>query len=306
MIKELCALRAQIKRERPLIHCITNPISINACANAILAAGARPIMAEHPREAAQITASAAAFVGNLGNITDIRIESIGLSMKEAAERGIPSVLDLVGTACSSLRLQFAAELIEKTSPSILKGNITELRAVAGALRNSREQADRLEDEAAMAVRPKITAGAPAILPEAADIQGIGVDARQQDSLSDENLYDIIREFSELSERTGSVILASGKQDLIVRKQEACLALNGVEMLSCITGTGCMLGALCGVYLTGGDPFLAALTAVSVLNIAGEAADTPLGPGSFQVRLFDSLYSVRDTFLAGKLNIKKVE
>lgn len=78
MSQSLGALLEALRSRRPLIHCITNPISINDCANLILAAGGRPIMAEHPGEVAEITATAAALAVNLGNITDVRMESMVL------------------------------------------------------------------------------------------------------------------------------------------------------------------------------------------------------------------------------------
>ena len=94
--KQMKKIMEAVPQKAPLIHCITNPISIHDCANVILASGARPIMAEHPEEVREITASAAALGLNLGNITDARRTSILLSGEEAARRGIPVILDLVG------------------------------------------------------------------------------------------------------------------------------------------------------------------------------------------------------------------
>ena len=85
MRQRILKLRKQIKEEKPLIHCITNPISIHDCANVILAVGARPIMAEHPAEVGNITASSGALMLNLGNITDARIRSMKCSMRTAVE-----------------------------------------------------------------------------------------------------------------------------------------------------------------------------------------------------------------------------
>lgn len=67
----ITALCNDLKNKSPLIHCITNPISISQCANAVLALGARPIMAEHPEEAEEITQTANAAVFNIGNITEM-------------------------------------------------------------------------------------------------------------------------------------------------------------------------------------------------------------------------------------------
>ena len=279
MIRSMSAVRRQIKETMPLIHCITNPISIHDCANAILAAGARPIMAEHPKEAAQITASAQALVVNLGNITDARMESAGISMRTAREEGIPSLLDLVGVACSGLRYTLARELLRDMPPAILKGNITELLK--------------------MTEEPDVSG--------IGQEKGVGIDARRQDALSDANCFETIRKFAALSERTGSVILATGRQDLIVSADQAYLASNGVDMLSRITGTGCMAGALCGVYLAGGDPLTAAVLGVSVLNIAGELAqESAKGPGSFQINLQDEMYGLTDSILQDRLKLTAVD
>ena len=91
-------IRGAVRERSSLIHCITNPISINQCANAILAVGGRPIMAEHPREVSEITATAGALMLNLGNITDVRMEAMCLSARTAAEQGTPAEIgqQLVG------------------------------------------------------------------------------------------------------------------------------------------------------------------------------------------------------------------
>ena len=119
MRQRILQLRKRIKEEKPLIHCITNPISIHDCANVVLAVGARPIMAEHPAEVTGITASAGALMLNLGNITDARIESMKRSMRTAMENKIPVLLDLVGVACSDLRLNLARELLRIGHPAVL-------------------------------------------------------------------------------------------------------------------------------------------------------------------------------------------
>ena len=129
MIKKLENLKEQNRLTKPLIHCITNPISIHDCANIVLASGARPIMAEHPLEVAEITSTAQVLALNLGNITDARMEAMPIALKTAVQKEIPVLLDLVGTACSTLRKNFAKELLEIHVPSVLKGNMSELLAM---------------------------------------------------------------------------------------------------------------------------------------------------------------------------------
>jgi len=131
MIEKHSNIRQMTRSAQPLIHCITNPISIHDCANIILAAGGRPIMAEHPAEVAEITSHSQALALNLGNITDVRMESMPKSLETASRLRIPVMLDLVGTACSNLRYEFAQRLMSIHMPKLLKGNMSELLAMSG-------------------------------------------------------------------------------------------------------------------------------------------------------------------------------
>ena len=129
--------RARVRAESPLIHSITSPIAINDCANAVLALGGRPIMAENPVEVADISASAAALTVSLGNITDARAESMFLAGKAIKRMNIAenekraSVIDLVGITCSSFRMELAKRFIKECEPAVIKGNGSEIRAMAG-------------------------------------------------------------------------------------------------------------------------------------------------------------------------------
>ena len=260
------------KENSPLIHCITNPISIHGCANMILAVGARPMMAEHPLEVEDITRTAGALMLNLGNITDARMESMRRSARVAMECGIPILLDLVGVTCSRIRMELARELIGLGRIQILKGNISELLAIAGQ-----------------------------------SFHGTGIDAGKEDAMTDENEEERRRIFRTFSQQTGSVLLATGARDLLV-DQERCLILeNGTTKLSGITGTGCMVGALTAAYLAQKDPFTAAVLGTSVMGIAGELAErSSKGPGSFQIELLDAVAGMRQEVLEAKLRIRETE
>ena len=123
-------IRSAVKQKAALIHCITNPISINQCANVILCAHARPMMAQHPEEAAVITSSAGAVMLNMGNITDVRKQSMLISAQTAKQKGIPFVLDVCGSACLPTRREYALGLIGTCLPSVIKGNYSEITALA--------------------------------------------------------------------------------------------------------------------------------------------------------------------------------
>lgn len=121
----------RLRDKKPLVHCITNTVTINDCANALLAIGARPVMAEHPDEAAEFTAAADALLINTGTIYQSKIEAMKRSAKAAKDKGIPFVLDCVGAMSSSVRKELISELIKINVPSIIKGNAAEIEAVTG-------------------------------------------------------------------------------------------------------------------------------------------------------------------------------
>lgn len=115
-----------LKENSPLIHCLTNTVTVNDCANAVLAIGARPVMAEHPDEVEEITAVSDALLINTGTLTESKILAIKNSVKCAKEKNIPYVLDCVGISASRLRYNLIKEIIEIYTPSVIKGNGAEI------------------------------------------------------------------------------------------------------------------------------------------------------------------------------------
>ena len=237
-----------IRKQQPLIHCITNPISINQCANAILAVGGRPIMAEHPKEVAEITQTAQCLMLNLGNITDIRMESIQISARAAAEEGIPILLDAVGAACSRLRRDFLHKLLSFATPTAIKGNYSEIHA---------------------------------LYQDGYCSSGVDADASLDIATIDHCAVALARE-------KNTMILASGKVDILTDGKRLVHIHNGTSQLSAVTGTGCMLGALCAVCLSADPSLDAMITACALLGISGEKARTSIGNGTFFINLMNAL------------------
>lgn len=242
-----------------LIHCITNPISMMQCANAILSLGAKPIMAEHPGEVAEITATASALLLNTGNISDSKMEAMQISFEMAMSMEIPVVIDAVGIACSTLRRDFVLKLLEKYRKSagflLIKGNYSEIKALYDA-----------------------------------SYRGKGVDA--EESL---NAKEITCLSKELSKNLGAAVLASGAGDIVVFGDKAVLVKNGVPQMGNITGTGCMLGAVCATFLSRECSSESIADACAFFGIAGETAaqnengkPERVGCGSFLIRLLDAL------------------
>ena len=244
-----------LKQTNNLIHCITNPISINDCANLILALGAKPIMACHPDEVDDITCHSAALALNLGNFDDVRAKSMMISAKCAKENGIPFILDLVGVACSTLRLNYAKELVSLYCPTVIKGNISECKAFYG-----------------------LTSHAS------------GVDADQADQ---EDVYVSAKWLKDLAKHWGCIVVCSGKVDIITDGNQTALIRNGCEMLQWVTGTGCMLNVAIATFLAVMDPWKACISATCYYERAAEKV-TAKGPGSFHAQLFDEIYQLSET------------
>lgn len=232
-----------------LIHCITNPISINQTANTVLALGAKPIMAEHPLEVEEITDTASSLLLNLGNISDVRMTSMKISFKAANNKGIPVVLDAVGAACSALRKTFVKELLSEGRFTVIKGNYSEILAIAD---------DGYID--------------------------VGVDAKtdiEEDSVKQAVL--------KISKDTGAIVVATGKTDIAGFNGCIKAVKGGSEMLSSVTGTGCMLGAVIATCLARENSFRSVIDACSFFKRCGEdAARTADGTGTFMVNLLDAM------------------
>jgi hydroxyethylthiazole kinase len=247
-------IRKKTAIKEPLVHCITNPISINLCANGVLAVGAKPIMAEHPLEVAEITKTADALMLNLGNITDARVQSIKISAEIAQKHNIPFIIDTVGIACSQLRRGLIKKLLRKLKPTAIKGNYSEIIALYDNFYTN-----------------------------------LGVDA--DETLSVEKISNIsVR----LAQKYNTMILASGETDIITDGESIAYIHNGTPQLTQLTGTGCLLGALCCCYLSVEQSINSLITGCVMVGVCGQLSETEKGNGSFGLNLMDYLSVISDT------------
>ena len=264
-MQQIRNIRRAVSERQPLIHCVTNPISINQCANAILAVGGRPMMAEHPLEVSEITRTAQSLMLNLGNITDARMESILISAETAQEAGIPFLLDAVGIACSSLRRDYVNRLLNTAIPTVIKGNYSEILA----LHRQSYHSSGVDADAALDIR---------------NIDHAAVS---------------------LARRLKTILLASGPVDIVTDGTRLYHIHNGTPQLSRITGTGCLQGALCAAYLSAKPGLEAVLTGCAVLGICGELARTDRGSGTFLYNLMDALSTLTDAELVQHLKLEEL-
>ena len=122
---------AAVRSKTPLIHHITNYVTVNDCANITLCAGGAPVMAHAPDEVEEMIQFAGALVLNIGTLDQAQIESMLLAGKAAAARDIPIILDPVGAGATTLRTNAVRRLMAKLPISILKGNAGEIGTLAG-------------------------------------------------------------------------------------------------------------------------------------------------------------------------------
>lgn len=268
-----------IKEKNALTHCITNSVTINDCANAVLAIGGSPFMAEDAEELEEVVTIADVLVINIGKLSKNQIESMKISAKTANETNTPIVLDPVGVGVTELRNITTLDLIENYNITAIRGNISEIKAIAKLV---------------------------GILDESNAAKG--VDVNIDDIITEENLKangDII---CELANKLDTVILASGPLDILSDGETTLVIDNGDDMMPLITGSGCMLSSIVGSCIGGSNPFDGSLVAILAMNIAGEKARAKVeekdeGTGSFRAYLIDYLYKTDSETLINEANIR---
>lgn len=250
-----------LKKENPLIHMITNYVTVNDLAQVAINYGGLPLIATHHDELEDITGISSGLLVNIGTLEPYSMESSLISMEIAKRKGIPRVLDPVGVQASSLRKKFASDIIKKGNPTLIKGNLAEIKTLIGETSNS-----------------------------------VGIDSFDDD-LS-ENVKSKIKEYSK---EIGCIIVVSGANDFITDGEKSAVVGNGVAMMSKITGTGCMLGVLLTIaqsfYNDKDLSFKEVVKAVEAWDICGELAFESLkedeGLMTFKHKLLDNLSLINE-------------
>jgi hydroxyethylthiazole kinase len=243
-----------VRATNPMAPSITNFVTIDYVANAQLAVGGSAAMVFLPDEGEFLAGSPAMYL-NLGTLMPVHKETIPRTARALHEHGTPWVLDPVGIGIGSLRTTLIDQCRD-CKPSIIRCNASEAIALA--------QAWDLGIEAAATVR--------------------GVDA--MDSVEEARQAAIA-----LARFTGGAIAVSGEIDLVTDGEQVVLVPGGSEFMTYITGSGCSLGGVAAIYAACSTPFVAALTATAIYNLAGIRASLDCeGPASFKVAFLDELYS----------------
>lgn len=253
---------AELRRKGPLIHNITNYVTVNDCANMVLACGGSPIMADDAAEVEDITTICGGLNINIGTLNSRTIESMLLAGKKANQLGHPVVLDPVGAGASALRTDTAFRLLREVKFTVIRGNVSEIRTLASGTGTTK-----------------------------------GVDADVADRVTEENLDAAVAFAKRFAAENGVVAAITGAIDIVTDGNTAYCIRNGHPMMSAITGTGCQLSALTAAFVTANPdkPLEAAAAAVCAMGLAGQIAHkrlTPLdGNATYRNYIIDAIYNM---------------
>lgn len=278
MIKQMLE---NVRNTTPLVHNITNYVTVNDCANILLACGASPIMADDISEVEEIVSICNSLVINLGTLNDRTIKAMLLAGKKANLQKHPVVLDPVGIGASKLRTDTTKMLLREVKFSVIRGNISEIKLVNQAMLDiMMEDIDQLRN---------ISKDSN----EEFDKESRGVDASAADCVTEHNLEATVAYAKQLSKLTKAVIVITGAIDIIADLEQAFIIRNGHPMMGRITGSGCMLTSILGAYCAAnsGEMTSACVAAVCAMGLCGERAfekvsSEEAGTGSFRTYLID--------------------
>ena len=249
-----------VKAKSPLIHNITNYVTVNDCANMVIACGASPIMADDEHEVEEITSICAGLNINIGTLNSRTIASMLLAGKKANTLLHPVVLDPVGAGASQLRTDTALRLLDEVKFTVIRGNISEIKTLALGSGTTK-----------------------------------GVDADVADKVTEENLDEVVAFAKAFAKKTNAVVAITGAIDIVANETMAYCIRNGHPMMSDITGTGCQLSALTAAFVAANQasPLQAAAAAVAAMGLAGEIAHERMtqadGNATYRNYIIDAVY-----------------
>lgn len=252
----------EVRKKTPLVHNITNYVTVNDVANVLLACGGSPIMSDEPRDVEDITSICGGLNINIGTLNKRSIKGMKLAALKAQELGHVTLLDPVGAGASRLRTKTAAELMELNRFTVIRGNISEIKALALGSGTTK-----------------------------------GVDADIADAVTEENLDDAIRFVKDFAARTGAVVAVTGAIDLVADAHRCFVIRNGRPEMGRITGTGCQLSDMMTAFVVANpdNALEAAAASVCAMGLAGEIGYSHLaeyeGNSTYRNRIIDAIYNM---------------
>ena len=251
-----------VKAKTPLVHNITNYVTVNDVANVLLACGGSPIMADDIDDVEDITGICGGLNINIGTLNKNTIPSMLAAGKKANELGHAVLLDPVGAGASRLRTETAMKLLNEIKFDVIRGNISEIKTLAFGSGSTK-----------------------------------GVDADVADTVTEDTLDQAVDFVKKFAGKLGCIIAVTGAIDLVADADTCYVIRNGRPEMGKITGTGCQLSGLMTAYLTANpdNKLEAAATAVILMGFAGEVGfanmESTDGNSTYRNRIIDAIYNM---------------
>lgn len=251
-----------VRKNVPLVHNITNYVTVNDVANVLLACGGSPIMSDEPLDVEDITSICGGLNINIGTLNQSSIKGMFLAGKKANELNHPVLLDPVGAGASKLRTDTAVNLIKEIKFTVIRGNISEIKTLALGSGTTK-----------------------------------GVDADVADAVTEENLDSAVKFVKDFAKKSGAIVAITGAIDLVSDADTCYVIRNGRPEMGKITGTGCQLSGLMTAYIVANPDNLleAAAASVCVMGLAGEIGWKNMksedGNSTYRNRIIDAIYNM---------------
>ena len=251
-----------VRNTVPLVHNITNYVTVNDVANVLYACGGSPIMSDEPEDVADITSICGGLNINIGTLNKRSIEAMFVAGKKARELGHVILLDPVGAGASALRTNTAVRIMEELKPDVVRGNISEVKTLVLGSGSTK-----------------------------------GVDADVADAVNEENLDEMVRFTKEFAKKSGSVIAITGAIDLVSDGDVCYVIRNGRPEMGMITGTGCQLSGVMTAFAVANpdNKAEACAAAVTVMGLAGEIGWSRMlegdGNSTYRNRIIDAIFNM---------------
>lgn len=251
-----------VRKNVPLVHNITNYVTVTDVANVLLACGGSPIMSDEPDDVADITSICGGLNINIGTLNKQTIAGMHVAAAKARELGHVVLLDPVGAGASALRTNTAVDIMDKYSPDVIRGNISEIKTLALGSSTTK-----------------------------------GVDADVADAVTDENLDSAVKFVKDFAAKANAIIAITGAIDLVADANTCYVIRNGRPEMGKITGTGCQLSGMTTAFAVANpdNKLEAVAAAVCTMGLAGEIGWSRMqegdGNSTYRNRIIDAIYNM---------------
>lgn len=251
-----------VRKNVPLVHNITNYVTVNDVANVLLACGGSPIMSDEPEDVEDITSICGGLNINIGTLNKNSIEGMFRAGRKANELGHTLLLDPVGAGASKLRTDTAVSLMDELKFTCIRGNISEIKTLALGSGTTK-----------------------------------GVDADVADAVTDETLDNAVRFIKDFAKKADAIVAITGAIDLVSDGDKCFVIRNGRPEMGKITGTGCQLSGLTTAFLVANpdNKVEAVAAAVCTMGLAGEIGWSRMqegdGNSTYRNRIIDAIYNM---------------